>query len=152
MRTGSILLTIDSQLDNVFLVGLAVNEICRVVLPDEVNAYQAELCVVEAVTNAIKHAYKGEPGHRVELTLAVEEDGVVFRVCDTGVPMPQPLDTRAAAKNPPLLAESGRGLFIISAAMDEVSYVSHEGTNVLTMVKRFHPTPSNARPLRVVGR
>ena len=49
-------LTINSDLNDVYLVGLTVNRICEHLRMDSVQAYEVELCAVEAVTNAIRHA------------------------------------------------------------------------------------------------
>ena len=66
-------LTINSALEDVVFVGLMVNKICDHLQMDPVEAYQIELCAVEAVTNAIKHAYQNESGKEVSITLAVND-------------------------------------------------------------------------------
>jgi len=54
MEPKKIKLTIDSDLTHVFLVGLAVNKICSHIPLTELQSYQIETCVVEAVNNTIK--------------------------------------------------------------------------------------------------
>ncbi len=130
-------LSIDSRLENVALVGLAVRGIVSGTSFSEVEIHHIEVSVVEAVNNAVLHAYRSEPGHTVEVTLFLHPDRVECTVTDTGVPMEglkkdQPDDDPADRRN---LVEGGRGLAIIRAAMDEVAYGSRGGRNVVKMTK-----------------
>ena len=141
MRTGAITLSIDSTLDDVFLVGMVVNTLCADVPLIEDLVYQTELAVVEAVNNAIEHGYGGAAGHRVDVQVTVEAHRLTFAVIDRG----RPLDweaVRARGEQPPViddLAEGGRGLFIMQAVMDEVRYERVGETNVLTLVRALPP-------------
>jgi serine/threonine-protein kinase RsbW len=134
-------LIIDSLLHNVALVGVAVNSMSMSLSLSQVDASQIELCVVEAVTNAIKHAYNNQPGFSIQVNFAVHPDKLVITVCDEGQAMPalvvpsldfDPTDLEH-------LPEGGMGLFLIHSIMDEVTYVSQDGKNLLTMTKRFPP-------------
>lgn len=137
-RTGGVTLAIDSQLEHVYLVGLAINTICRAAALSEVEASQVELSVVEGVNNAIEHAYADEPGHRVEVRVTVDQDALLFAVCDRGNPMPtDALSACTALDEEALLAEGGRGLLIMRSFMDEVSYERRGSENVWTLVKRL---------------
>ena len=139
--TQHVQLIIDSLLHNVSLVGGAVNSMCRSLSLPQVDAYQIELCVVEAVTNAIKHAYNNQPGFSIQINFAVYSDKLVITVCDEGRAMPAlvvpSLDFDPADLEH--LPEGGMGLFLIHRIMDEVTYVSQHGKNVLTMAKRLPP-------------
>ncbi len=132
-------LIIDSLLQNVSLVGVAVNSMSMSLSLSQVDASQIELCVVEAVTNAIKHAYNNQPGFSIQVNFAVYPDKLVITVCDEGQAMPalvvpsldfDPTDLEH-------LPEGGMGLFLIHSIMDEVTYVSQQGKNRLTMTKRL---------------
>jgi serine/threonine-protein kinase RsbW len=130
-------LTIESRLDQVLLVSLAVRGICRDTLSDQEVAGQMELCVVEAVNNAIKHAYDCRPGYEVLITIALSADRIVFTVNDYGRAMAE-VNTKEPDFDPDDLAglpESGMGLFIIQSAMDLVDYRSKDGRNTMTMTK-----------------
>ena len=135
--TQDVQLVIDSLLHNVSLVGVAVNSMCLSLSLSQVDAYQIELGVVEAVTNTIKHAYNNQPGFSVQVNFAVHPDKLVITVCDEGQAMPalvvpsldfDPTDLEH-------LPERGMGLFLIRSIMDEVTYVSQDGKNRLTMTK-----------------
>lgn len=139
MRAKTVKLTIDSNLEDVFLIGLAVNNICSHIPYAELESNQIEICVVEAVNNTIKHAYKGEAGHDVEVLVALYLNRITFQVCDCG-------KTIKPGKMPKLefdpndlenLPEGGMGLFIIHEVMDEVAYETSKGKNILTMTKIF---------------
>lgn len=132
-------LIIDSDLANVSLIGIAVNKICTQIPLDKVEAYQIELCVIEAVNNVIKHAYKNETGHDVTVFVKLCLDRITFRICDTGKAMDpkQPVEIEFDPADLKNLPESGRGLFIIHEIMDEVAYKTIEDRNVLTMTKIF---------------
>ena len=133
-----ITLEIESRLENVPLVGLAVKEICSHFLPG-IDSHKMELCVVEACTNVIKHAYEGKEGERVRVLLTIFPDRVVFEVRDTGREM-----ERRHLHAPPLnlsgvnveeLPEGGLGLQIIREFMDEVEYRSSKEGNILIVTK-----------------
>lgn len=138
MDAGNMIrLMIDSRLENVALIGGAVRGIAHTLSLEEEVIYHLELCVVEAVTNAIKHAYHAEAGHAVEVELLHHRDRMVFRVCDTG-------DSMVPEKVKPFhfdpsklesLPERGMGVYIVNTLMDEVRYETVSGRNVLTLVK-----------------
>ena len=139
MIAGKIKLIIDSDLSHVFLIGLAIHRICLEISLSEVEAYQVEVCVVEAVNNTIKHAYGNEKEHEVEVLIDLNPEQVTFHVCDTGV-------TMTAGEKPSLefdpddrdsFPEGGMGLFIMHEVMDEVRYSSSQGRNVLAMTRHL---------------
>lgn len=130
-------MTIGSCLEDVVLVSLAVRGICQNTLQDDEIPRQMELSVVEAVNNAIKHAYGGLPGHEVLVTVVVLPDRFVFSVSDSGKAMAafEPVEPEVDPDDLDSLPESGMGLMIIRAAMDLVNYRSQDGRNTLTMTK-----------------
>ena len=143
MKCRSIRFSIDSHLDNAALVGVAVNRICATYCSlDEVAAYQLEVCVVEAVNNAIKHAYQGEAGHEVEVLMKLNADSVEFEVGDEG----RTMGKKRALSRPTLdfdpsdygnLPEGGMGRYIMCEFMDSVCYRTQGGRNVLSLGKKF---------------
>jgi serine/threonine-protein kinase RsbW len=139
-------LSIDSDLGNVSLVAAAVCSVCIYLGMDPFAANQVELCTVEAVTNAIQHAYHGQPGQVVSVIVTVYIDRLHLEIVDSGTPMPeeyvkrllhgsdvfQVRDTERAS-----LAESGRGLQIIHDLMDAVAYTSEDGFNRLQLTRHI---------------
>jgi serine/threonine-protein kinase RsbW len=138
MHPGHLTLRIDSRFEHVVLVGLSLRAICAAVPFDEGDVNAVELCVVEAVNNAIEHAYAAEAGHAVEIEVVLDGQALAIDVRDRG----RSMDWEAAwdrinAYAFDELAEGGRGLFIIRSLMDGLTYRSADGWNALHMVKRL---------------
>ena len=131
---SALTLRIDSRFDQVPLIGLAVRAIGTAVRLDDGGAGALELCVVEAVNNAIEHAYGGQPGHVVEVEVTLTAAALRVEVRDHGHRMDWVAATARAAEP---LTEGGRGVVIMRSLMDEVSYASGRGRNVLTLVKQL---------------
>ena len=136
-------LIIDSNLDHVSFIGTAINKLCSLISHPDVEPYQIQLCVEEAVINSIKHAYGKEAGHEVEVVFTLYPDRLILEVCDTGRPMDQ--DTLKQANlssltvdpnNPGSIPEGGRGLGIMKEIMDTVVYKTDKGKNCLIMMKK----------------
>jgi serine/threonine-protein kinase RsbW len=135
-------LTVDSRLEEVFLVGLAVRGICAYTSLNEMEASQMEGCVVEVVNNAIKHSYHLQPGHDVDISISLYPERIEFSIGNTG----EPMKSRQAArmdfdpKNVGALPEGGMGLYIVRSVMDEVTYQCLDGVNTVSMSKYFDRT------------
>lgn len=145
IQSGALKLTIESRLENVALVGISVNHICRDAGLSEQGAFEVELCVVEAVTNAIRHAYLEQPGKEVEIYLELASRELKLKITDAGSPWPtdilQPRPPKTREVEEP--SESGRGLFIIRSLMDQVAYTTIEGRNVLLLTRSLvEPRPA----------
>ena len=134
-RSAKIRLLMESRLDQVFLAGLAVRGICSYAHLTEIEGYQIEVAVVEAVNNAIKHAYRQQPGHEVEVAITLTPDRITFQVCDQGEPMNSPISSGLDfdPRDIQNLPEKGMGLQIMTSVMDEVRYDTVGGRNVLTL-------------------
>ena len=134
---GMIRLTIDSRLENVSLAGGAVRGIADTLSMDMTTRYQIELCVVEAVNNAIKHAYHCQAGHSVEVDVLLYPDRLTFKICDIGESL-NPTKVVPFCFDPlkvEALPERGMGIFILNTLMDEVRYETISGRNILTLIK-----------------
>jgi serine/threonine-protein kinase RsbW len=142
MSLDRIRLVISSCLENVRLVGLAVGRLASLAL-DEAECAELELCTVEAVNNAIRHAYAGEGGHEVSIIFRLCDDRIVVEVADKGTSMPDGiLDRRDDAlefdpDDLDALPEGGIGLAIMFRCLDDVSYRSEPDGNVLVLTKRL---------------
>lgn len=100
-----------------------------------------ELAVVEAVNNAIEHAYGEQPGGRIEVRCTIDGDTVTAEVYDEGPPIDEGvIEPRGlegyTADDRESLPEGGRGLAIMRGIFDEVA-VERVGTrNRVHMTKR----------------
>ncbi|OEU76841.1 MAG: hypothetical protein BA872_05825 [Desulfobacterales bacterium C00003060] len=141
MRRKSIKLIIESNLENVALVARAVKSLCALV---PVESSRIELCIAEAVTNSIEHAYGSEEGHHVEVVFTIGWDELILSVYDTGIPMdPKLLGEKGPssflfnADDLESVPRRGRGLAIIKEVMDNVTYTLDKGRNCFTMTKKI---------------
>ncbi len=153
MAGRQIRMSIDSRIENVGLVGLAVSRLSTLTPISEVGRYQIELCAVEAVTNAIVHAYGREPGHEVEVDVCLDEQKIVLRISDRGSPMRFEKRTRLDFDCHDLssVPEHGMGLRLINQSMSDVFYEVDDGRNTMTMIKYFNQASAGIKTNDAAG-
>ncbi|WP_207643767.1 ATP-binding protein [Heliomicrobium modesticaldum] len=93
-----------------------------------------KLALIEALVNAVVHGNRENPEKEVTLRYAVGEDHFWVEISDQG----DGFDPRKAASDPlseafDPLSETGRGLLLIRAAMDEVPF--NEKGNTIRLAK-----------------
>jgi serine/threonine-protein kinase RsbW len=148
MRPSELTLVIDSRLELVRgLAGAARGFFEEMGLG---AAFELELCLVEAVNNAIEHAYANEPGHEVVVALRADDGGVTMTVADRGRAMdsavlegPRSTVTPTPEGEHAALQERGMGLALIKELL-EVDYVADGGLHRLVMRR---PTQCRAEPI-----
>ena len=98
----------------------------------EALAYQLNLVLTEATTNAIKHSTYRGPKDTVRITIHIQEDELIIKVYDHGqgfdlesVPIPD-------FDHP---KEGGMGIYFIRTLMDSVAYIRMDDGNVLEIKK-----------------
>ena len=96
-------------------------------------AYELNLVLTEAMTNAIQHANEGDPNKEVHIEIVIVDQRLTIRVYDSG----QGFDIRKFTEPCPPLDERGRGIYLIHSIMDEVAYLPGNGGHVLTMSKQL---------------
>ena len=79
-----------------------------------------ELAVVEVVTNVVRHSEDGAPV-RVELALRATGDGIEAVIIDDADPAAVDIDG-ASMPDPDDLAESGRGLALVTMLVDDFAH------------------------------
>jgi len=133
---------ISSELENVGLVGRAVNKLCSDLFL-ETEIWNIELAVVEAVTNVIKHSYSKKPNGTVKIILKLGHEIVQITIQDSGVSLDTGLIDLTGGnviefdpKDRANLPEGGMGLYLIHKTMDKVNYLSKNGVNTLTLIKQ----------------
>jgi len=139
----AITLTIDSRLENVALLGVATRGVARQLGFSEDEAVNVELCVVEAASNCVRHAYRGEAGHPVRVRLTAGPDRLEIAVEDEGRPIPeekrQPRRIEFDPSDVESIPEGGRGIFLLHALMDKVEFGREGARNLLRMTKALPP-------------
>ncbi|MBL8251797.1 MAG: ATP-binding protein [Candidatus Competibacter sp.] len=147
--TRTISLAIDSRPECIELLGSAVTGLCALTALPAADIARIELAVVEAVNNAVEHAYHGEAGHSVTVEFRLTPDGFSLWVRDRGDPM-DPLKLSASAEvakpdrdDPESWPLRGRGLSIIKSCVDSVEYHVGDGENTLVMHRALRgPKPA----------
>ena len=117
------------------VVRAAVGQVSEVLGFEASQCRKITLAVDEALSNVIRHAYRNECDHEIELQCEARENCLEFTFTDCGEPADpsricsQPLDE---------VALSGRGTHLIRQIMDEVRYEQVPGRNRLHL-KKYRP-------------
>lgn len=84
--------------------------------------FEIEMALREALANAVLHGCKSDPDKRVECTVACEESGgILIIVRDPGNGF-DPLSVQSPLVGENILADHGRGIFLMNMLMDEVRW------------------------------
>ncbi len=101
----------------------------------ETLAYQINLVLTEAMTNAIKYGNPDNREETVHILINISDNKLFIRIYDYGqgfdineIPLP---DFDA-------LEDRGRGIFLIKTLMDSVEYRKQSDGNILEMIKQLH--------------
>ncbi len=107
-----------------------VRDYLRALCSDEELVDDVVLCVEEACTNAIRHSQASEV---MDVSLALDDGSLIADVRDRG----RGFDVAAfdGYATPDLMADGGRGLFLMASLMDELSLRVDDGLHV-HMVRR----------------
>jgi serine/threonine-protein kinase RsbW len=137
-------LVIGSQIENVELVQIVLEESLKKLQVDEEISHAIGISVREAVANAIKHGNRQDPEKNVEVDFGVEDGVVVIRVTDQGEGF-EPDKVRDPREPDNLLRPNGRGILFMNSYMDEIEYgFRAEGGTVVTLRKRLSPAPEGS--------
>ncbi len=94
------------------------------------------MAVREAMINAVLHGNAYDPGKRVNLTLEQNGRELIVTIGDEGKGLePEEVPDPLAPEN--LMKQSGRGIFLIRAFMDEVRFRKLEPGTEITLIKRI---------------
>jgi len=140
---------IPSRYQSVGLVRRVLSSL-RPDLPLDPDAFlKLEICVVEAVGNAIRHAYARCGDGTVEVELTLGSGQLVVQVSDHGRPMSARDRDRLTRDEAPVDADpadggrpAGLGFPLLRAALDSLDYTSGNGRNTLRMKKLLPSLPS----------
>ncbi|MCC7518052.1 MAG: ATP-binding protein [Verrucomicrobiae bacterium] len=105
---------------------------------DENTVMRLVLAVDEACTNVIRHAYKGESQHLIELDLEAGDDVWEVRIRDYGEQCPP---EQLKGRDLDDVRPGGLGLHFIRQAFDEVHYdcACEKGTLLILRKRRVPP-------------
>ena len=116
-------LTIPAKAEYLVLARLVLTGIAMEVPMSEIALADLKLAVTEVCGNAVQHAYEEDPGV-VRLVFHVEPEAIEVSVEDEGAGAAFPdIDDDSVVSEGPV--DSGMGLAIVKAVMDEVAIDEH---------------------------
>ncbi|MFZ0705049.1 MAG: ATP-binding protein [Candidatus Korobacteraceae bacterium] len=93
------------------------------------------MAVREAMINAVMHGNGYSPDKRVKLSFEQSGDNLVITIRDEGQGLdPEQIPDPLAPEN--LMKQSGRGIFLMRAFMDDVKFRNLEPGTEITLIKR----------------
>lgn len=94
---------------------------------------QALVCIIEACTNSIRHAYGNERGRKIRVSVRDMKDRVVFTIRDYG----KKIDlTKIRMPVLPPVEPGGLGIYFMKTFMNEMQYnTAHAKGTELVLVK-----------------
>lgn len=127
-------LTLPSSFDAIAQVEGAAEAMALRAGFDEDTASNIAMATHEACVNAVKHGNKFAPEKTVSVFLQRTAKDITVRIADQGAgldlsTLPDPLDPAN------LLRDSGRGVFLMRAIMDEVNFRQLEPGTEVTLIK-----------------
>jgi anti-sigma regulatory factor (Ser/Thr protein kinase) len=117
------------------VVRSAVAQLAATLGFEDAQCRKITLAVDEALSNVIRHAYKNECNHIIELDCQAQADFLEFTFIDRGEPADP---ARICAQPLDKIALGGRGTHLIREIMDEVNYERLPGHNRLCL-KKYMP-------------
>jgi serine/threonine-protein kinase RsbW len=116
-------LTVSGHFKNLAQIADFIRDVAIQAKLTERAVYAVEMAVDEACANIIEHAYGGEGKGQIQLTCAIQDDGLQVTIADRGATfdpsqVPQ-LDPQAPLSK---RKRRGMGIFFIQKLMDDVEY------------------------------
>jgi len=109
---------------------------------DEDTRGGISMAVREAMINGILHGNAYDPAKHVNLTFEYNEQELIVTVTDQGKGfIPDEVPNPLAPEN--LLKQSGRGIFLMRAFMDEVRFRKLNPGTEITLIKRLQSNDSD---------
>ncbi len=136
--------TLESNLESVNQAEQAATDLAAKAGFDDEDVGRISMAVREAAVNAVLHGNHYDPEKKVFILFENTAGRLVLKVTDQGEGLdPSRIPNPLAPEN--LLKQSGRGIFLIKAFMDEVEIKNlHPGTEI-TMIKHVHGTGAEGK-------
>ncbi len=135
-------MVIESDLNNIHKIEKVTAKIAKYMHFSEEEQDSLAISVTEIVGNAIVHGNKRDKSKKVTVDFGYKNDTITVSIQDEGKgfresEIANPLEPEN------LLKESGRGIFIVRALMDQVDFIR---TNAGTKVRLVKKTKSRQAP------
>jgi len=121
---GEVMVTFPSQNQYIHMVTMMASNAAAIAGFDKSVAGKVAIATDEAVTNVIKHAYRGKPDKKITLKVEITQERLVLKVLHRGEAL-----AKDAIKLPVMedyikeRRRGGLGLYIMNQFMDEVDYM-----------------------------
>ncbi|EIJ41461.1 anti-sigma regulatory factor (Ser/Thr protein kinase) [Beggiatoa alba B18LD] len=140
-------LQIQSQLENVALIGTSVKGICSLTPLSTELTDALQIAIVEWLNNVIEHSYSYSTVQWITVEITLTRQSLLLSVTDNGLGLQSCLLNEATLpvidpNDIENLPEGGFGLAIIKQIMDEVVYYSTGYKHTLWMKKHLQPDES----------
>ncbi len=134
--------TLESSLDSVNKAEEEATKVATRAGFDEDEVGRISMAVREATVNAVLHGNHYDTSKRVSLSFENTGNELIITVQDQGSGLdPQGIADPLAPEN--LLKQSGRGIFLIRAFMDDVQFRKLDPGTEIKLIKRVHATTSD---------
>ena len=128
-------MVIESDLSNVQKVEKIAEKIAKYMKFSEEEQDSLAISVTEIVGNAIVHGNKKDKNKKVTVNFDYKDETITVSIQDEGDGFNE--KTIANPLEPEnLLKESGRGIFIVRALMDEVDFIRSKKGTTVRLVKK----------------
>ncbi len=145
IQAGNIEVIFPSQTQFVHMVTMMANNAATMAGFDRSVAGKVAIATDEAVTNVIRHAYKGKGNKTIKLKITINAESLMLEIFHTGRPL------RSESIHLPdmeqYIAErrkGGLGLLLITKFMDEVDY--HVGEENCCSMKKYRKRDQAGAP------
>jgi serine/threonine-protein kinase RsbW len=144
MNATRVSYTLESSLESVNKAEQAARDLAAKTGFDEEEVDRIAMSVREATVNAVLHGNQYDPKKRVTVAFEVTPESLSVAVRDEGKGLdPGGIPDPLAPEN--LLKQSGRGIFLIRAFMDEVRFRSMDPGTEITLIKRVRANESDGK-------
>lgn len=136
MNATRVSYTLDSSLESVNKAEDTATEFATKSGFDPEEVQRISMAVREATVNAVLHGNAYDPRKKVHIAFETAGDALTVTVRDEGKGLDQEeIPDPLAPEN--LLKQSGRGIFLIRAFMDEVRFRNMEPGTEVTLIKKL---------------
>jgi len=98
------------------------------------QVYAVEVVLEEALMNIVMHAFPKPEGHGIELVVSIDDEQVVLRFEDDGIPFdPLSIDAPPRPASIEQAEPGGLGLLFVRERSRSLVYERRDGRNVLTV-------------------